>query len=241
VAQGSTLFLLLCLRQVLAQPAAISDADIERAKRFQPVITEQEIQRAQQKNHMPTEAELRTVPLPSAPNVDRLPQPRTAKTMDLEAIAKGYQAGAGAGPDARTLNSGPALLVFVSFSNPQATLERLVDQAARANASIVLRGFVNGSFQETVLRAQRLIGNREVAVQIDPQAFDRFSIAKTPAFALVRDGVTATSCSAGQCFPAGAFVTTAGDVSLDYALEYIQRAAPKFSREAGQFLKRLRK
>ncbi|HYC49461.1 MAG TPA: type-F conjugative transfer system pilin assembly protein TrbC [Burkholderiales bacterium] len=85
-----------------------------------------------------------------------------------------------------------------------------------------------------------MIGQREVAFQIDPQAFDRFAIAKTPSFVLVREGAQSKPCSSGQCFASDAFVSTAGDVSLDYALEYIQRTAPQYSREAAQFLKRIR-
>jgi len=128
----------------------------------------------------------------------------------------------------------------VSFSIPQKTLELLVEQAARAKATLVLRGFVKGSLQDTVLRVQRLIGEREVGFQIDPQAFDRFAIARTPSFVLVREGAQSKPCSSGQCFASDAFVSTAGDVSLDYALEYIQRTAPQYSREAAQFLKRIR-
>ena len=238
----TALFLLLSIRPALAQTVGtISDADIERAKRSQPVITEQDIKRAQKNNRMPTEAELRAVPVPSTPNIDRLPQPKTAKPPNLEAIARGYEAAGDRIAPAPSLASGPGLLVFVSFSMPQTTLERLVDQAAHAKASLVLRGFVNGSLQETVLRVQRLIGQRDVAFQIDPQAFDRFTIDKTPSFVLVRDGAEAKPCSTGQCFATDAFVRTAGDVSLDYALEHIQRTSPRFSREAAQFLKRIRK
>ena len=196
----AVLFLLL-MRAALAQSsAAVTDADIERAKRSQPIVTEQDIERARKKYRMPTEAELRSVPVPSTPNVDALPQPKATKPLDLEAIAKGYEASTDRIAQAHGLLSGPGLLVFVSFSMPDATLNRLVEQAARAKASLVLRGFVNGSLQETVLRVQRLIGNRDVAFQIDPQAFDRFAINKTPSFVLVRDGAQAKDCASGQCF-----------------------------------------
>lgn len=238
----SALVLLLSLRPAFAQMAGtVTDAEIERAKRSQPVITEQDIKRAQKNNRMPTEAELRAVPVPSTPNIDRLPQPLTSKPLDLEVIARGYQAGGDRIALGQGLASGPGLLVFVSFSMPQPTLDRLVDQAARAKASLVLRGFVNGSFKETVLRVQRLIGQRDVAFQIDPQAFDRFAIDKTPSFVLVRDGAQSKPCSSGQCFASDVFVSTAGDVSVEYALEHIRRTAPKFSREAAHFLKRIRK
>ena len=139
------------------------------------------------------------------------------------------------------LKAGPALLVFVSFSMPDVALSRLVDQAARSGATILLRGFVDGSLQQTVMRAQRLIGQRQVGFQIDPQAFDRFSVAATPTFVLIKDGAAPEPCAAGTCYPASAFVSASGDVSIDYALEYFRRAAPSFSRDAGVVLATLKK
>jgi len=119
-------------------------------------------------------------------------------------------------------------------------LIRGIDQAARARASVILRGLANGSLRQTVAQVQPLIGQRQVAVQIDPQAFDRFAIARVPSFVLVRDGTRPESCAAGSCAPPEAFLRTAGDVSLDYALEHMQRAAPAFRADAAPFLARLR-
>src|SRR3990167_295182 len=140
---------------------------------------------------------------------------------------------------AQGLATGPALFVFVSLSMPQATLQRLVDQAARAQASVFIRGLAGGSLRTTVAQVQGLIGQRQVAVQIDPQAFDRFSIERVPSFVLVRDGTRPVSCASGTCAPPEGFLRTTGDVSLDYALEHMQGAVPGFRIEAGPFLDRL--
>ena len=218
----------------------VTDADIARVQRAQPLITEQDIERARKKNPMPSEAELRHVPMTSTPDISALPQPNMTKPPDLEAIARGFEANAEGIAQVQGMVSSPGLLIFVSFSMPEPTLKRLADQAARARATLVLRGFVNGSLRETVLRVQRLIGKRHVAFQIDPQAFERFAISKTPSFVLVRDGARTNHCAVGQCFPADAFVVTAGDVSLDYALAAIQRAAPGFAQGAAGFLKKMR-
>jgi conjugal transfer pilus assembly protein TrbC len=229
-----------------AQPAQaltsiVPDADVARSSKTQPVITDQDIERAARNNRMPTDAELARVPVPAPPRLDALPQPLTQRRIDLGAIAKGYEAMARPAPQAAFLGDGPTLLVFVSFSMPDATLARLVDQAARARATLVLRGLVDGSLQKTVLRAQRLIGQRKVGFQIDPQAFDRFSITATPTFVLLKAGAVAAPCAAGTCFPASSFVAAAGDVSIDYALEYFARAAPSFSRDAGAVLATLKR
>jgi conjugal transfer pilus assembly protein TrbC len=58
---------------------------------------------------------------------------------------------------------------------------------------------------------------------------------------LLKAGAVAAPCAAGTCFPASSFVAAAGDVSIDYALEYFRRAAPSFSRDAGVVLATLKK
>ena len=228
----------ICMHGATAQ--SVTNADIARAARDQPVITEQDMEHARQKHRMPTEGELLRVPVPAAPNLDALPAPTSSRAVDLEALAKGYEANADRMATAQGIQSGPGLLVFVSFSMPEPTLRRLVDQAAKAQAVLVIRGFVNGSLRETVAHARGLIGHRQVAFQIDPQSFDRFAVVKTPTFVLVRDGAQGKACGAGLCFPADTFVATSGDVSLDYALEFIERQAPRFSKDARRYLKKIR-
>jgi len=215
----------------------VTNADIERAQKVQPNITDQDIERAQRRYRMPTDEELSRVPVPSAPNLDALPVPRTNTPIDLEAISKGYQA---AMEGSAVLASGPSLLIFVSFSMPEPTLDRLVDQAARSQAVLVVRGLVGGSLAETVGRVQRLIGPRRVAFEIDPQAFERFQVSKTPTFVLMQAGAQGAPCGVGLCYPSESFVSTSGDVSLDYALEYIGRLAPRFATDAGAYLRKLR-
>ena len=203
-----------------------------------PPVTDADIERARQSHRMPTDAELARIPVPAAPRVDALPQPITKAPIDLEALAKGFDASADKPPFAAT--PGPTLLVFISFAMPDATLGRLLEQAERTGATLVLRGLVNGSLRDTVERMQRLIGERQVAVQIDPQAFDRFSIVRTPSFVLVRNGASPQPCSNGTCLASDQFVMAAGDVSLDYALSFFERSAPAMAREASSLLQRMK-
>jgi conjugal transfer pilus assembly protein TrbC len=221
-------------------PAQVTDADIERAKGLQPSITDKDLDRAKQRYRTPTDAELDAAAVQSAPNVDALPRPSNPGAIDIEALAKRFEANRDRMAGAHGLISGPSLLVFVSLAMPDPTLTRLVEQAARANAILVLRGFENGSLKQTVSHLQRLIGGRQVAAQIDPQAFDRFAITKAPTFVLVRGGLQAQPCGDSMCLPAGAYASVAGDVSLDYALEYVERSSPRFSKEARGFIDRLR-
>ena len=221
----------------------VTDADLARATKSQLVITDQDMDTAAKKHRMPSEAELARVPVPTAPGIDALPEPLTRRRMDLGAIARGYEAMGQRTPGAAAFGDGPTLLIFVSFSMPPPALSRLVDQAARAGATLLLRGMVDGSLQKTVLRVQQLIGARKVGFQIDPQAFDRFSVSVTPTFVLIKDGAASAEqarCAAGTCYAAGSFVSTAGDVSLDYALEFFERAAPNFGPAAQRSLATLR-
>lgn len=225
------------LRDAMAQ--TVTEADIARAARSQPVISDDDVERVRRKYRMPDESAWRQLPAPPAPTLEALPVPGSPpRTVDLEALAKGYATNAA--PNMQGIQPGPALLIFVSFSMPEPTLRRLVDQAAKAHATVVIRGFVHGSLRDTVARAQEMIDNRQVAFQIDPQAFERFAVAKTPTFVLVRDGAQGQACSAGTCMAADAFVATAGDVSLDYALAFIARQAPRFAKDARHYLKNLR-
>ncbi len=130
--------------------------------------------RAAQRHRLPPSLLAEQAPsVSAAPRIDALPQPiQPPAPLDLAALARGFDAAVAATPG-QGLNGGPRLLVFVSFSMPERTWQRLLQQAERAQATLVLRGLVNGSLRQTVLRMQQLIGKRKVAVQIDPQAFAR--------------------------------------------------------------------
>lgn len=171
------------------------------------------------------------------PRVDALPAPATQTPVDLEALARGFAAAT----ESPTLPGAddPRLIIFISLSMPEATLARLVDQAARARAQLLLRGLSEGSLARTAARIQQLIGARPVAVQIDPRAFDRYAIQRVPSFVLVRAGARDAGCSGEQCARPDSHVIAAGDVSLDYALAHFQRSAPAFAKDADRFLTRL--
>ncbi|HVR48467.1 MAG TPA: type-F conjugative transfer system pilin assembly protein TrbC [Pseudorhodoferax sp.] len=173
--------------------------------------------------------------------MDALPRPLPTVPIDLEGLARQHAGQAAALEGAGSLTRpGSGLIVFVSLTMPRPSLERLLDQAARAQATVVLRGFVGGSLRETVAQVQALIGTRQVAVQIDPPAFDRFAIARVPSIVLLRDGARPASCASGTCAAPEDYLQVSGDVSLDYALEHMQRSAPAFQAETALFLARLR-
>lgn len=236
---ASTVLVGASLTAALAKSAAqVTPADIERARRSQPTITQQDIDRAVRQHGMPNAADLAKIPPAGVPNIGALPSPTPSQArqqVDLGAVAKGFEASATA-PATLLPGGGPALLVFISFSMPDATLARLVEQATRSNATLVVRGLISNSLQQTALRARQLIGPRKVGFQLDPQAFDRFGVNVVPTFVLLKDGAVPAPCAAGTCYPNASFAAVSGDVSVDYALEHIKRTAPSFGKEAGVLL-----
>jgi conjugal transfer pilus assembly protein TrbC len=70
---------------------------------------------------------------------------------------------------------------------------------------------------------QALIGSHRVAVQIDPEAFDRYGITRTPTFVLLMDGAGTQACKSRVCGSSQQSVKVAGDVTLDYAMSYLNR------------------
>ena len=199
--------------------------------------------RAARRHRLPPSLLADQAPSVSAPRIDALPQPlQPPAPLDLAALARGFDA-ALAGTPGEGLDGGPRLLVFVSFSMPDRTWQRLLQQAERAQATLVLRGLVDGSLRQTVLRMQQLIGQRKAAVQIDPQAFDRHAVTVVPTIVLLRAGsADGAPCATGTCASRQAgtgHLQAAGDVSLDYALRQFVAAASSAAADARVFLHRL--
>ena len=161
--------------------------------------------------------------------------------VDVEGLARAYEQNRQAFEKNKgSASDQPVLYVFVTLGMPERTLRLLIDQASRTQAIIVLRGLENASIRQTAAHVQQLIGQKQVEWLIDPQAFDRFGVDRAPTFVLVKALAPINDCASGACIAPNAFASIAGDVSIDYALEAIERRAPRFSPEAQLFLKRIR-
>ncbi|MDQ7780813.1 MAG: type-F conjugative transfer system pilin assembly protein TrbC, partial [Planctomycetota bacterium] len=76
-----------------------------------------------------------------------------------------------------------ALYVAVSLSMPKESLRQLATDAHRAGAKVVVRGLVNGSFEQTLVAAKEVFGEDAVSgVAIEPQVFRAYGIERVPAF-----------------------------------------------------------
>ena len=140
--------------------------------------------------------------------------------------------------------SGPQLYVFVSFSMPEVTLKRLLTQASRIDASLILRGLIDDDMGKTKTRIAQLLEADENGLTrikggfaIDPTLFERFDIQQAPTFVL-------TDSPAPRCTDAGcddvSYARLSGDTTLEYALQTMQREAPAMKASATELLSRIR-
>jgi conjugal transfer pilus assembly protein TrbC len=195
----------------------------------------QEIERAMKANPFPDADRLGAQPIPRPPRVN--PQP---SAIDIEALARKKLPLPNTGSPSGT--APVALRIFITLDMPRASLQLLTDQASRAGAVLVLRGLKSQSMRETLAIVRELIGKRNVAWVIDPEAFARFGVRHAPTFVLtLNDNVNDRQLSCGsECITPAAFVSVTGDVSLDYALEAMLRRRPDAAAQANPILKRLR-
>jgi len=171
--------------------------------------------------------------VPSMPRIEALPKP-AAPAPDIATIAAKYR---DLGRPTAAQQKPPDLLVFVSLSMPREALQRLIDQTERAGATLVFRGLKGDSMMKMGEEIKAIVGDSNVSVAIHPPAFRQFSVSRVPAVVLARP--EASSVLDSGCSKAGTFVKVTGDVSLDYALEYIERKSPTWSDVARSYSNRI--
>lgn len=70
------------------------------------------------------------------------------------------------------------ILVFVSFSLPDKTLQRLADQMKAHNARLIIQGLHQDSFVKTKAKLDQL----GITIDIDPTLFTKYQITRVPTF-----------------------------------------------------------
>ena len=149
--------------------------------------------------------------------------------IDIEALAKRYET------QAVARGSADDLLVFASFSMPIASLKALVASVSRVGGSVVLRGFKNNSYRETV-NAIAALGEASASVAVNPNAFEKYRITSVPVVLLAKM-TAAEPLDADGCALPDNYAAIAGDVSLAYALQQISTRAPQFRAVAERYLR----
>jgi conjugal transfer pilus assembly protein TrbC len=142
-------------------------------------------------------------------------------------------------------HSGPRFYVFVSFSMPDLTLQRLMQQANSVGAPLVFRGLVDNDMNKTRLKIAKLLeaddngnANTDGGLNIDPTLYERFGVTVVPSFVLIDTPVQ--PCTQAGC-PTPDFARLAGDVTVEYALESMAREVPAMRDQAQALLVAMKK
>lgn len=220
----------LCMSQwALAQSntALPTDADLMKAKKR----TAEAFSKIPESRMVQSQVQAK----PVMPKVEAMPKP-AIPAPDIAAIAEKYK-NLGQ-PQSRGKGLPNDLMVFVSLSIPKAALERIVDQAEKTGAVLVFRGLKNDSMNQMAVEVRNLIGNRNVGAVIHPPAFQQFSISKVPAVVMAK--ADAGNVLEDGCAIADTFVKVSGDVTIEYALEYIDSHSQQWAPLAKRYLEKLK-
>jgi conjugal transfer pilus assembly protein TrbC len=154
--------------------------------------------------------------------------PAGSPNVDIAALARRFEATRRAvdegGTEDNRIPSG--LFVFVSLGMPKPALTKIISQAEITGAMLVLRGLVDGSLGKTAIAVKDVMGERKVGWFIDPRLFKLYGIERVPATVMVEPGASMQSCQDQHCNSKPVYVKVSGDVSMRYALEQIEQAAP---------------
>jgi len=162
-----------------------------------------------------------------APNMNALSQPATAAAGPAE-LAKQFRQ-----QHIQTKPATSEMMIFVSFSMPRESLLRIVEQSERTGARLIFRGFKGDKMTDMAAHISALLGNHRVEAVIHPPAFAQFKVDQVPALVLARSDA-GDQLDSG-CAQPDRYVKVTGDVSQDYALEYIERTSPQWAAVARLF------
>lgn len=108
------------------------------------------------------------------------------------------------------------VLVFLSFSMPEQSLEGWLKQCKQQGATPVIRGLIHNSFKDTLKRVSVLSEKTGMGVQIDPTLFHIFSVTQVPAVVAIK---SYHYCPKKARCKEVSFNKIYGDVTLEYALQ----------------------
>ncbi|MDD2751178.1 MAG: type-F conjugative transfer system pilin assembly protein TrbC [Acidithiobacillus sp.] len=196
---------------------AYAETDMERSNRILKEVTERVVNQYRA----------------PAPRLDNMPQP-AVKASPADMAEQFRQS-----PIAKQPPVAPELMVFVSFSMPRENLLRIVEQSERTGARLIFRGFTGDKLTDMSKRIADLLGKHRVEAVVHPPAFTQFKVNQVPA--LVISQSDAGNQLDNGCAQAERYVKVTGDVSQDYALDYIERTSPKWSTVAATFNSKLQR
>jgi type-F conjugative transfer system pilin assembly protein TrbC len=115
----------------------------------------------------------------------------------------------------------PSILIFISFSMPERSIEAYLRDAKKIHASVVIRGLIDNSFQKTFQRMATLVkSSGGDGVELNPIWFKRFNIKTVPAVVVV--GEDSPCFQNNTCQNDRDFDVITGDITLASALRMIR-------------------
>ncbi|MGZ8256876.1 MAG: type-F conjugative transfer system pilin assembly protein TrbC [Gallionella sp.] len=168
---------------------------------------------------------------PTAPALNNLPRP-SAVASPAE-LAKQFRPA----PITKMAKNSHELMIFVSFSMPPESLQRIVRQSEKTGARILFRGFKGEKLSEMSKHVANLIGNHHVEASVNPPAFTQYKITQVPVLVIAQPN--ANEGMDNGCAQAARYIKVSGDVSQDYALDLIERQSPQWASAARSFNLRL--
>lgn len=138
--------------------------------------------------------------------------------------------------------------VFVSFSMPDESIRKIIDQAhliGRDSIQISLIGLLEeNNMKLTLSRIAELTKGKDVEFLIDPDGFEKFAVNQVPALVVYRDD----PLKEAQCSVNGDdeglsklrdYIGVYGDVTIEYALEHLRKTELDWQDEVSVFLERV--
>jgi type-F conjugative transfer system pilin assembly protein TrbC len=118
------------------------------------------------------------------------------------------------------------ILVFVSSSMPDKTVQNYLRQTTDIDAALVFRGLKHNSMKDMQLYLSTIVGDqiadKTPTILIDPTLFERFEIEQVPVTLVTESRIQ--PCQKMPC-PTPVYHTVSGDVSLPWALSLVSRQA----------------
>lgn len=111
------------------------------------------------------------------------------------------------------------LYIFLSFSMGEKAILNLAQETKRFGATLVLRGFIEGSYRKTAQALQIIITKTGQGVLIDPELYSLFNITAVPTFVLTKP----FNLMAAERVQTPIHDKLQGHVSVRYALEQFEQ------------------
>ena len=116
-------------------------------------------------------------------------------------------------------NESGDLYIFVSFSMGEKALLNLANEAKKYGATLVLRGFIDGSYVQTAKALQKVIQKTGQGFIIDPELFTLFAVTAVPTYVLAKPFPSTTL----ERIQTPIHNHLQGHVSIRYALEVFSK------------------